>query len=407
MQSGAEKLLREKNACDSHENRNPNSIMTDGTTTQRWVGVNGYRVRMAAFALIGVPVGLHILPRDYGPGVWALFVLQFLIYPHLMYWATRKAADRERAELSNLIVDAVACGAWAAGLGFPLWISTALFLANLLNHAITRGIPGVLICPLAFISGALASTTVIAFHVSSDTTGLVTLAAIIGLAIYLSLMGIEFFTYIQQLHDVKTTLDRQKETLEGANAILHDQIEKIHDLQEKLREQANRDSLTGLFNRRYLEGTLEREMSRSRRENLPMAMVLLDVDHFKEVNDNYGHQAGDEVLRVLGKLLAEHARAEDIVCRYGGEEFLMVLPKMPLASALERATQLLNFVRQTTVFFGELQIGVTISLGVAAIPENADSTDGLIRCADKALYQAKSGGRDRVVAFSDVASGDS
>ena len=407
MPSDAEKLLLcKQGACDLREDRNLNSIMTDSTTTQRWVAVNGYRVRMAVFALIGVPIGLHILPRGYGPGVWALFVLQFLVYPHLMYLATRKAVDRERAELNNLIVDAVACGAWAAGLGFPLWISTALFLANLLNHAITRGISGVLICPVAFICGALASTTVIAFHVSSDTNGLVTLAAIIGLAIYLSLMGIEFFTYIQQLHDVKTTLDRQKMTLEGANAILHDQIEKIHDLQEKLREQANRDALTGLFNRRYLEGTLEREMSRSRREHVPMAMVLLDVDHFKEVNDNYGHQAGDEVLRVLGKLLLENARAEDIVCRYGGEEFLLVLPKMPLAIALERAAQLLKIVRQTTVSFGEMRIQVTISLGVAAIPENADSTEWLIRCADKALYQAKSGGRNQVVAFSDVVPGD-
>ena len=381
--------------------------MTDSTTTERWVTVNGYRVRMAAFALVCVPIGLHILPRGYGPVVWTLFVLQFLVYPHLMYWRTRKAANRGQAELNNLIVDAVVCGAWAAGLGFPLWISTALFLANLLNHTITRGIPGVLICPFAFVSGALASTSVIAFHVSTDTNGLVTLAAIIGLAIYLSLMGIEFFTSIQQLHDVKTTLDRQKQTLEGANTILHEQIGKIHDLQEKLSEQANRDSLTGLFNRRYLEGTLEREMARSRRENMPLAMLLLDVDHFKKVNDTCGHQAGDEVLRVLGRLLLEHARAEDIVCRYGGEEFLLVLPKMPLAIALERAAQLLKMVQETTVSFGELRIRVTVSIGVAAIPENADSTERLIQCADKALYQAKSGGRDQVVAFGDLAPGAS
>jgi diguanylate cyclase len=380
--------------------------MIDSTGTERWEAVSGYRVRMAAFALVGVPIGLHILPRGYGPAVWILFVLQFLIYPHLMYWRTRKAANRGRAELNNLIVDAVLCGAWAAGLGFPLWISTAMFLANLLNHTITRGIPGVLICPFAFVSGALASTSVIAFHVSSDTNGLVTLAVIIALAIFLSLMGIEFFTYIKQLHDVKTTLDCQKQTLEGANAILHDQIGKIHDLQEKLREQANRDSLTGLFNRRYLEGTLEREMARSRRENMPLAMLLLDIDHFKEVNDSYGHQAGDEVLRVLGKLLLEHARAEDIVCRYGGEEFLLVLPKMPLAIALERAAQLRKIIQETTVSFGEMRIQVTISIGVAAIPENADSTERLIRCADKALYRAKSGGRNQVAAFGEVAPGD-
>lgn len=373
--------------------------MTDFTKTHRWVVANGYRVRVAAFALICVPIGLHMLPRGHGPIVWTLFVLQFLIYPHLMYWFTRKAGDREQSELNSMIVDAVVSGAWVAGLGFPLWISIALFLANLLNHTITRGVPGILTCPLAFASGALASTTVIAFHVSADTSGLVTLSAIIGLAVYLSLIGIEFFAYINQLHNVQDTLDSQKKTLEGANAILHEQIGKIHDLQEKLREQANRDSLTGLFNRRYLEGTLERELARCRREGAPLTMVLLDVDHFKKVNDTYGHPAGDEVLRALSHLLSENARIEDIVCRYGGEEFLLVLPKMPLDIAIDRAAQLLKAFRETTVTVGEMRIQTTISIGIAAAPEHAESAEGLIQCADRALYQAKANGRDRAVAF--------
>ncbi len=374
----------------------------DCTSTYRWVVVNSYRVRMAAFVLVGVPIGLHMAPRGYGAGLWALFVLQFLIYPHLIHWRTRKAANPARTELNNLIADSVVFGAWAAGLGFPLWISVAMFLTTLLNHAINRGIAGVVICPLAFASGALASTAVIAFHVSTDTDGLVTLSSIIGLALYLSLMGVEFFTYVRQLRDVQDALDQQKETLEGANAALHDQIGKIHDLQEKLREQANRDSLTGLFNRRYLEGTLERELARCRREGVPLSMVLLDIDDFKLVNDTYGHQAGDEVLRVFGQLLREHARAEDIVCRYGGEEFLLVLPKMPLDIARERAAQLLRMFQETTVSFGEMRIQVTISIGVASIPDHAGSAEGLIQCADQALYEAKRTGRNRVVTFRDA-----
>ncbi|MCK9382039.1 MAG: diguanylate cyclase [Sulfuritalea sp.] len=381
--------------------------MTEFARTHRWAVTNGYRVRIAAFALACLPIGLHIWPRGYGPGVWALLVLQFLIYPHLMHWRSRKAADREQSELNNMAVDAVMCGAWAAGLGFPLWISTAMFLANLLNHTITRGASGVLICLLAFAAGALASTTVIAFHVSTDTNGLVTLASMIGLAGYLSLIGIEFFAYIRQLHSVQETLDQQRKTLEGANAILHDQIGKIHDLQEKLREQANRDSLTGLFNRRYLEGTLERELARCRREGAPLTMVLLDIDHFKLVNDTYGHQAGDEVLRVFGRLLLEHARIEDIVCRYGGEEFLLVLPKMPLDIALERAAQLLQIFRETIVSHGDLRIRIRASIGIATTPEHSDSVDGLIRCADQALYQAKRRGRDLVLAYGDIAPRDS
>ena len=373
--------------------------MTESTRAHHWVVANGYRVRVAAFALACLPIGLHILPRNYGPGIWVLLVLQFLIYPHLMHWRTRKAAHPEQAELNNMVVDAVMSGAWAAGLGFPLWISTAMFLANLLNNTITRGASGVLICTVAFAAGALASTTVIAFHVSTDTDGLVTLSSMIGLAVYLSLIGIEFFAYIRQLHSVQDTLDKQRMTLEGANSILHDQIEKIHDLQEKLREQANRDSLTGLFNRRYLEGTLERELARCRREGVPLSMVLLDVDHFKLVNDTYGHQAGDEVLRVFGRLLLEHARAEDIVCRYGGEEFLLVLPKMPLDIALERAAQLLKIFQETIVSYADLRIRITASIGIATTPEHSTSVEGLIRCADQALYQAKRGGRNLVMAY--------
>ena len=303
-----------------------------------------------------------------------------------------------------LIVDAVVSGAWAAGLGLPLWITVAFVLAALLNHAIMRGLLGILICPVALLSGALASTTVIAFRVSTDTSGLVTLSSIVGLAIYLSLMGVEFFTYIRRLHEVQGAVASQKQVLEDANAALHEQISKIHDLQEKLREQANRDSLTGLFNRRYLEGTLQRELSRCKREGAPLTMLLLDVDNFKLVNDTYGHQAGDEVLRVFGQLLQEKARAEDIVCRYGGEEFLLVMPKMPLEIARERGAYLLKLFEETTVSFGQLRIRATTSIGIAAVPEHSDSSEGLVRCADEALYLAKHNGRNQVVTFGDVIS---
>jgi len=381
-----------------------NAIAIDLTSNHRWVIANGYRVRIASFALAGLPIGLHMRLGHHGFVIWTLFVLQFLAYPHLMRRLTREAANREQTELNAMIIDALLCGAWAAGLGFPLWISVGLFLVNLLNHTITRGVPGIFICPLAFTSGALASTTVIAFHVSTDTNGLVTLASIIGTAVYLSLIGIEFFAYTRQLHQVRDSLDSQKNSLEAANSILHEQIVKIQDLQEKLREQANRDSLTGLFNRRYLEGTLERELARCKREGAPLSMLLLDIDHFKLVNDTYGHQAGDEVLRVFGQLLLEHARAEDIVCRYGGEEFLLVLPKMPLDIARERGSYLLKLFAERAISFGELRIRITTSIGIATAPRHSDSAEGLVRCADEALYLAKRNGRNRVVAFGDAVS---
>lgn len=378
-----------------------NTIAIDQTRNHRWVVANGYRIRIILFALAGLPIALHILPERPGFVVWALFVLQFLIYPHLLRWFARNSGAQERAALNSMIIDAVLCGAWASGLGFPLLISFGLFLANLLNHTITRGVPGIFVCSMAFISGALAATTVIAFRVSSDTSGLVTLVTIIGIAAYLSLIGIEIFAYTRQLHQVQDSLDSQKKSLEAANAILHEQIAKIQDLQEKLREQANRDSLTGLFNRRYLEGTLQRELARCKREGAALSMLLFDIDHFKLINDTYGHQAGDEVLRVFGQLLLEHARTEDIVCRYGGEEFLVVLPKMPLDIARERGTYMLKLVAERTVAFAALRIRITTSIGVATAPQHSDSAEGLVRCADEALYLAKHSGRNQLVTFGD------
>ena len=384
------------------EGSDVSAVALDFERTHHWVAVNSYRVRVAAFALIAIPIALHVLPRSPGALFWIAFVLQFAIYPHLMQWRARRCAQPEKAELDNLIVDALMSGAWAAGLAFPLWISVALFLATLLNHTIMRGLPGVLICPAAILCGALASTTVIAFRVSTDTDGLVTLASITGLAIYLSLMGVEFFSYIRRLQEVQGAVAAQKQILEDANGALHEQIRTIHDLQEMLREQAHRDSLTGLFNRRYLDGTLEREIARCKRENTPLSMLLLDIDHFKAINDTYGHQAGDEVLRVLARLLQESARAEDIVCRYGGEEFLLVLPKMPGDIARERGEHLLRQLGGTVVVFGDHRIRVTTSIGIAVTPLHSNTAEGLIRRADEALYLAKQNGRNRVVTFGDA-----
>jgi diguanylate cyclase (GGDEF)-like protein len=391
--------LRENSVRDRDDNRYPNQIMTDSATPFPEAVARRHRIRIAAYALACVPIGLHMWRQEPGVAVWILFVVQFLVYPHLLHWGTRQAANPRRTESWNMMVDAMVAGAWSAGLGFPLWISVALFLALLLNHAMTGGLQGIFIGCMAFLGGALASTAVAAVHVSTDTDGLVTLFSIIALAVYLSLIGIEAFNHAKQLHDVRSRLDRQNITLEEANTVLHSQTEKIRDLQEMLREQVNRDSLTGLFNRRYLEGTLERELARCWREGAPITVVMIDIDHFTRVNDTFGHPAGDEVLRAIGKRLLENARSADIVCRYGGEEFLMVMPKMPLAIALERARHLLKVIRGNTVTVGEQRIEATVSIGVATAQEHADSADGLLKCAEQALRSAKASGRNRVAAF--------
>ncbi|MDL1862770.1 PAS domain S-box protein [Betaproteobacteria bacterium PRO7] len=168
-------------------------------------------------------------------------------------------------------------------------------------------------------------------------------------------------------------------------------------LRENLRIQASRDALTGLVNRRYMEETFEREIRRCARKDKPIAVFMVDVDHFKRFNDTHGHEAGDSVLRHVAATLTEVVRFEDIVCRYGGEEFLLVLPEADEAAALERAEQARARVERTVAHFREQALGgLSISIGVAMFPMHGERIDELIRAADAALYRAKSGGRNRV-----------
>jgi diguanylate cyclase (GGDEF)-like protein/PAS domain S-box-containing protein len=170
-------------------------------------------------------------------------------------------------------------------------------------------------------------------------------------------------------------------------------------LRETLQSQAIRDSLTGLFNRRYLEETLERELHRVKRLGIHLGVVMIDLDHFKQYNDNFGHNAGDELLVALGNLILSLVRAEDIPCRFGGEEFLLIIPGASLEVTLGRAEQLRLGVKQLHEQHpGKLLHPVTISAGVAVFPRDGASADVLIGAADAALYQAKREGRDRVVA---------
>lgn len=170
-------------------------------------------------------------------------------------------------------------------------------------------------------------------------------------------------------------------------------------LQDKLRQKSIRDPLTGLYNRGYMVETLGREIAYAKRENDAAAVMLLDIDHFKKYNDNYGHEAGDAVLCTIAKLLQDNVRSGDVACRYGGEEFLLILPKISLEEAVKRAERLRSDVKSIQLFHaGRMLENITLSIGVAIFPENAATPAGLLHVADEALYRAKGEGRDRVVA---------
>jgi diguanylate cyclase (GGDEF)-like protein len=180
------------------------------------------------------------------------------------------------------------------------------------------------------------------------------------------------------------------------NAVVGERGRAMASLSEALREireQATTDPLTGLYNRRFLQDYLPRELARARRRGSPLAILMIDLDHFKRVNDISGHAAGDSVLTKFGALLKRHIRTSDVACRYGGEEFVLVLPETPLDSAQSKAEQIRGSVERDR----NALLGVTASLGVALFPDHATDPDALTHAADRAMYEAKARGRNRVV----------
>jgi diguanylate cyclase (GGDEF)-like protein len=169
------------------------------------------------------------------------------------------------------------------------------------------------------------------------------------------------------------------------------------NLQEALRLEAIRDPLTGLYNRRYMQEFLEREVHSARRKRRPLSVIMLDLDHFKRYNDNFGHTAGDQALAAVGEMLMRMVRAEDIACRYGGEEFTLILPECSLSEATARAEEMRKRLKEYHLQPDRPATELTCSIGLAAFDETTDRVDLLIKFADDALYQAKRAGRDRVV----------
>ena len=170
------------------------------------------------------------------------------------------------------------------------------------------------------------------------------------------------------------------------------------NLQEILRGQSVRDSLTGLFNRRYMDESLGREISRALRKEHTLGIIMFDIDHFKNFNDTHGHEAGDAILRELGAFLLKQFRSEDIVCRFGGEEFIIILLGASLDNVRKRSEALRKAIKQLDVYHrGTLLNKITLSIGVAAFPDHGNDAETLLRAVDQALYRAKNEGRDRVV----------
>jgi diguanylate cyclase (GGDEF)-like protein len=169
-------------------------------------------------------------------------------------------------------------------------------------------------------------------------------------------------------------------------------------LRESLHEQSIKDALTGLFNRRFVDEFLVRELARAERKTRQLSMIALDIDHFKRINDTFGHGAGDKVLQKIGTILQAHVRGSDVASRIGGEEFLLLLAESPLTLAVKRAEDIRSAIHKMALQYENKDLGlITASFGAVAFPDHGRTAESLIRAADRALYAAKNGGRNQVV----------
>jgi diguanylate cyclase len=354
-----------------------------------WAVRMNYRIRALSWLAVLAVLVLEWRGAAWPLSVWALLLVQFGLYPQLAYVLARRSAKPLATELRTLGLDALCLGFWAAWLGAPLWLSYAMCTGSAMNLAAFKGRRGLGQALLLQACGAVLAVLLHGFRFQPDMGPVATVMCMVALSTYLLAFAQSSSNRTRRLHAIRLRL------VESERAV-QQQLTENQALQVRLKEQANHDALTGLFNRRFLDATLGRELIRCQREGLTLALIMVDLDHFKRVNDSAGHLVGDEVLRRVASLLNHDSRGSDVVCRYGGEEFLLMLPNMRLNTALERAEHYRESLASSSLLIEGQRLRVTLSAGVACYPEHGQLPGELLAAADRALYQAKSRGRNRV-----------
>ena len=363
-----------------------------------WLVRMHHRMRTVSFAMVFSATCLHLAGKNFATGTWVFLVFLLLIYPHLQYWRSLRAADSIRAEMYNLQLDSVLLGIFVATIHFSDWLTFSVVMGTLSNNAANKGWRGIGEALLGLLAGIVVGIAVAGFTFSAHTDWPAMLVCMVGLGAYLLAMNNIGFSRNNQLRTVRKQLENRETELLGANETMRKNLAEIDQLQSQLREQANRDALTHLFNRRFLDTSLNRELARCAREGRPLSLLMLDVDHFKKYNDHYGHQAGDECLKRVAQILNTSAkRASDLAARYGGEEFVLVLADTDAPTAMRLAEEVLLGIASLNMPHEMSRIGrVSVSIGSATSTQEAyRDVDSLLRAADQALYRAKHSGRNQ------------
>ena len=333
-----------------------------------------YRPRIIGPGLGSVMVAGALYQIGVPMWVWVLLALNGFAWPHVAYLTAVRSNSPYFAEHRNLLIDSASGGFWVVAMGFNLLPSVlALTMLSMGNVAIGgsrlfyRGL-------LASLAGGLLAWPLLGGRVELATSLYVIVASIPFMVTYPFIIGVISYRLSQQL-------SQQKQEMEALS---------------------QRDALSGLATRGFWEVRLDQEFRRWQRHGRPAALILADIDHFKRVNDTYGHLVGDQVIRSIGQMLNLHMRVEDIVGRYGGEEFGAILPDTTVVGA-QLVAQRIQHALADLVVPGDLKISLTISIGISALSPQVAEAREWVRQADLALYRAKNSGRNCIRVFEDSA----
>jgi diguanylate cyclase len=325
-----------------------------------------YRVRPLGVALGAVCVAGALWVQGAHPIVWVTLALNAVAWPHLAYLLARRSADPYRAERRNLLIDSASGGAWIAAIGFSAAPSAVIFSMMVMDKVSVGGLRFLARCLAAQVAAAALVSFAMGFELHLQSTLAERVAAVPLLVFYPLAIGLTAYRLARRVRG-------QNQTLAALSSI---------------------DGLSGLLNRTHWESVVAAEFQRCRRIGHPSSVVMIDIDHFKVINDRHGHPVGDAAIRSIARVLRGALRLHDVPGRYGGEEFGVVLPGTDARGATLLAERIRARI-ESAVLHPEKGVRATASLGVAEFEvRDADHVDWIAR-ADRALYRAKESGRNR------------
>jgi diguanylate cyclase len=354
-----------------------------------WTVRMNYRNRVVGFPFAAAMAWAHLRFEPVHPLLWVLLFICFLVVPHLEFARASASEHPPQAEIDHFKLDAVMFGFWSAILHFPPMVTLALALPAVLNPIYFRGARGLVDGVMAYGVGIVLAWPVTGWVIEHHHDDMAEGLALFALVGYLIFAAIDGYRRAMRLKETQRDLQASQQRLQ-------EQFNKLQRLHLQVQEQAQRDPLTGVPNRYFLNEAMGTEIARHLRQGKHLVLMVLDLDHFKNINDTLGHQAGDDVLTGFAALLKRRFRASDLISRYGGEEFVVVLTDTDVQESESVAAGFVKQVAESTFTSSAGPVAVTVSVGLSVLPEHGKTFGELFFMADQALYQAKREGRNRV-----------